>query len=92
MYKNYEERGIRKTIISFEPFLQRPENCVLTDAQLGKKYGLDTKTVKAMRLNQDVPFDTIRVLCHQLECQPGDILKAITGYYIPAVGESPDDW
>ena len=30
----------------------------LTDAQVGKKFGLAAKTVKAMWLHQDVPFET----------------------------------
>ena len=64
----------------------------LTDAQVGKKYGLATKIVKAMRLHQDVSFETIQILCHQLRYQPGDILNAIEVYTIPAKGESPDAW
>ena len=92
---NYEEimkRGIRRTIISFDPFLKREDVRGLTDAQVGKKFGLATKTVKAMRLHQDVPFETIQILCHQLQCQPGEILNAIEVYTIPAKGESPDAW
>ena len=46
---NYEEimkRGIRRTIISFDPFLKREDVRGLTDAQVGKKFGLATKTVR----------------------------------------------
>ena len=39
--------------------------------------------MKAMRRHQDVPFETIQTICHQLECQPGDILDATTVYTIP---------
>ena len=54
-YEEIMERGIRRTIISFDPFLKREDVRGLTDAQVGKKFGLATKTVKAMRLHQDVP-------------------------------------
>lgn len=84
MYEDYKERGIRRTIISFDPFLKREDVRELTDAQVGKKYGLATQTVKAMRRHMDVPFETIQTLCHQLECQPGDIMDATTVYTIPA--------
>jgi len=89
MYLDFKERGIRRTIISFDPFLKREDVRGLTDAQVGKKFGLAVKTVKAMRLHQDVPFETIQILCHQLQCQPGDVLNAIEVYTIPAKGESP---
>ena len=92
MYEDFKERGIRRTIISFDPFLKREDVRGLTDAQVGKKFGLATKTVKAMRLHQDVPFETIQILCHQLQCQPGDVLNAIEVYTIPAKEESPDAW
>lgn len=91
MYIGLEEKGIRRTIISFKPFFSRPEVKSLSDAQIGRKMGLPTQTVKAMRRNQEVPFDTIRILCHQLECQPGDILEAITAYYYPAKEKTPDE-
>jgi len=84
MYEDYKERGIRRTIISFDPFLKREDVRDLTDAQVGKKYGLSTQTVKAMRRHMDVPFETIQILCHQLECQPGDIMDATIVYTIPA--------
>ena len=84
MYEDYKERGIRRTIISFDPFLMREDVRDLTDAQVGKKYGLATQTVKAMRRHMHVPFETIQTLCHQLECQPGDIMDATTVYTIPA--------
>lgn len=32
MYKNFEEHGIRRTIISFDPFLKREDVLGLTDA------------------------------------------------------------
>ena len=89
-YDEMMERSIRRTIITFDPFLRREDVNALTDAQVGKKYGLPTKTVKAMRLHQDVPFETIQILCHQLECQPGDILEASTCYTIPAIKKGPD--
>lgn len=84
MYRDFIKEGIRRTIISFDPFLRREDVRGLTDAQVGKKFGLPTQTVKAMRRHLDVPFDTIQILCHKLECQPGDILDAITVYTIPA--------
>ena len=90
MYEDFKDHGIRRTIVSFDPFLKREDVRGLTDAQVGTKYGLATKTVKAMRLHQDVPFETIQILCHQLQCQPGDILIAIEVYTLPAKGESPD--
>ena len=90
MYEDIEKNGVRMTVITFDPFLKRPDVCHLTDAEVGRKYGLATATVKAMRRHQDVPFDTIRSLCHQLECQPGDILDAITLYQIPAKDKTPD--
>lgn len=85
MYPDRE--GIKHTIISFEPLFHRADINGLTDAQVGKKLGLPTPTVKAMRYNQEVPFDTIRAICHVLDCQPGDIMKAITAEYFPAKGE-----
>ena len=84
MYEDMEEKGIRRTIISSDPFLKRADVRDLSDAQVGKRYGLETGTVKAMRRHQDVPFDTIRKLCHELRCQPGDILNAIEVWEIPA--------
>lgn len=83
-YDEIIERGIKRTVISFDPFLRREDVRDLTDAQVGKKFGLATQTVKAMRRHQDVPFETIRIVCHQLECQPGDILDATTVYTIPS--------
>lgn len=82
-----EREGIKHTIISFEPLFHRADIKGLTDAQVGRKFGISTQTVKAMRYNQDVPFDTIRAICHVLDCQPGEILKAITAEYFPAKGE-----
>ncbi len=89
-YEDIMKRGIRRTIVSFNPFLKREDVRGLTDAQVVKKFGLATKTVKAMRLHQDVPFETIQILCHQLECQPGDLLSATSMLYIPPKGESSD--
>ena len=42
MYEDFEERGIRRTIVSFDPFLKRDDVRWLTDAQVGKKFGLPT--------------------------------------------------
>lgn len=78
------KQGIKHTIISFEPLFHREDIRGMTDAQIGRKFGIPTQTVKAMRMNRDVPFDTIRILCHELDCQPGDILKAVTAEYFPA--------
>ena len=83
-YDEIIERGIKRTVISFDSFLRREDVRGLTDAQVGKKFGLSTQTVKSMRRHQDVPFETIQIICHQLECQPGDILDATTVYTIPA--------
>ena len=41
--------GVRHTVITFEPFLKRKELCGLTDAQIGKRFGLTKDTVNAMR-------------------------------------------
>lgn len=79
-----QKEGIKHTIISFEPLFHIPAFRGMTDAQIGKKLGIATQTVRAMRYNQEVPFDTIRAVCHALECQPGDVLKAITAEYFPA--------
>lgn len=89
-YDEIMERGIRRTIVSFDPFLKREDVRDLTDAQVGKKFGLATQTVKAMRRHLDVPFETIQILCHQLQCQPGDILNATEVYTIPAKAEGSD--
>lgn len=35
MYEDFKERGIRRTIISFDPFLKREDVRGLTDAQVG---------------------------------------------------------
>ena len=78
------EKGIKHTIITFEPLFQREDMRGLTDAAIARKLALETNTVKAMRYNQDVPYDTIRAVCHALDCQPGDVLKAITAEYFPA--------
>lgn len=77
-------KGIKHTIISFEPLFHREDIRGMTDAQIGRKLGIATQTVKAMRYNQDVPFETIRMVCHTLDCQPGEIMKAITAEYFPA--------
>ena len=90
MYEDFKKKGIRHTIISFDPFLMREDVQGLTDAQVAKSFGLTTQTVKAMRRHMDVPFETIQILCHKLECQPGDILKASTAYLIPAKDEIKD--
>lgn len=84
------KKGIKHTVISFELLFLREDIRGMTDAQIGKKFGISTQTVKAMRYNQDVPFDTIRAICHELDCQPGDILKAITAEYFPAKQECRD--
>lgn len=84
MYRDFTKEGIRRTIVSFDPFLRREDVRGLTDAQVGKKFGLPTQTVNAMRRHLEVPFETIQILCHQLECQPGDIMDASTCYEIPA--------
>ena len=81
------EKGIKHTIISFEPLFHREDMRGLTDAQIGKKLGITMPTVKAMRYNQDVPYDTIRAVCHALDCQPGDVIKAIFAEYFPATEE-----
>lgn len=91
MYKDFEEHGIRRTIISFDPFLKREDVLGLTDAQVGKKFGLPTKSVWAMRRHLDVPFETIQILCHELNCQPGDILDATIVYTIPAKEKASDE-
>lgn len=75
------------TIISFEPLFLRPDICGLTDAQIGKKLGLETQIVKAMRYNREVPFDTLRVICHALGCQPGEIIEAVTAECFPVKSE-----
>lgn len=82
----YKE-GIKHTVISFEPLFQISAFKGMTDAQIGKKLGIATQTVKAMRYNQEVPFDTIRAVCHALDCQPGDIMKAVFAEYFPANGQ-----
>ena len=78
------ENGNRSTVISFDPFLNLPDVRDLSDAQVGKRFGLETATVKAMRRHLDVPFDTIQKICHELRCQPGEILNAIEVWEIPA--------
>lgn len=88
MYDSLEGKETRRTIISFDPFLKRADVRDLSDAQVGKRYGLETGTVKAMRRHQDVPFDTIQKICHALRCQPGDILNAIEVWEIPAKSET----
>lgn len=90
MYDDYKKKGIRRTIISFDPFLMREDVRGLSDARVAKNFGLTTQTVKAMRRHMDVPFETIQILCHQLECQPGDILKASTVYTIYPKDETED--
>lgn len=87
MYEDFEKNAIRRTIVSFDPFLKRPDVIGLTDAQVGKKFGLTTQVVKDMRRHLDVPFDTIQTLCHILECKPADILDATTVYTVPAKNE-----
>ena len=91
MYDDILDRGIKRTIISFDPFLKRDDVKGLTDAQVGKRFGLATPTVKAMRLHQDVPFDTIQKICHVLGCQPGDVLNATEVWTIPPTKKDPDD-
>ena len=83
MYEDILDRGIKRTIISFDPFLKRDDVKGLTDAQVGRRVGLEASTVKAMRLHQDVPFDTIQKICHALGCQPGDVLNATEVWTIP---------
>lgn len=85
-----KEKGIRQTIISFEPFFRREGVRSLRDREIAKKFHISLDVVKDMKFNRNVPFDTIRQLCHELRCQPGDILKAIECEYFPANGEGPD--
>lgn len=89
MYEDILDRGIKRTIISFDPFLKRDDVKGLTDAQVGRRFGLETSTVKAMRLHQDVPFDTIQKICHALGCQPGDVLNATEVWTIPPTKKRP---
>lgn len=89
MYEDILDRGIKRTIISFDPFLKRDDVKGLTDAQVGRRFGLETSTVKAMRLHQDVPFDTIQKICHALGCQPGDVLNATEVWTIPPTKKDP---
>ena len=91
MYDDILDRGIKRTIISFDPFLKRDDVKNLTDAQVGRRFGLKTSTVKAMRLHQDVPSDTIQKICHALGCQPGDILNATEVWTILPTKKGPDD-
>lgn len=91
MYEDVMKNGIRRTIVSFDPFLKREDVAGLTDAQVGKRFGLSTQTVWAMRRHLEVPFETIQILCHELNCQPGDILDATTVYTIPAKGKASDE-
>lgn len=84
MYDYDADNGTRRTVISFDPFLKRPDVRDLSDAQVGKRFGLDTATVKAMRRHLDVPFDTIQKICHELRCQPGEIMDAIEVWEITA--------
>ena len=65
-YDEIMERGIRRTIISFDPFLKREDVRGLTDAQVGKKFGLATKTVKAMRLHLDRLKGNVLMQPHRL--------------------------
>ena len=51
MYEDILDRGIKRTIISFDPFLKRDDVKGLTDAQVGRRFGLETSTVKAMCLH-----------------------------------------
>lgn len=81
MYQ-YKE-GFKHTVISFDPLFQMPAFQGMTDALIGKKLGIAAQTVRAMRYNQEVPFDTICAICHALDCQPGDIMKAIFAEYFP---------
>ena len=73
--------------ITFEPFLKRKELCGLTDAQIGKRFGLTKDTVNAMRLHDEVPFNTVQKICQELHCQPGDIMEALDVWIIPATKE-----
>ena len=47
MYDDILDRGIKRTIISFDPFLKADDVKGLTDAQVGKRFGLATPTVKS---------------------------------------------
>lgn len=69
---------IRTIIITFNPFFQHPKIRGKSDAAIARLIGLKTDTVKAMRNQGDVPFDTIWRICHVLGCQPGDIMAAET--------------
>ena len=44
--------------------------------------GLNPKTVDSLTKNKSVTIDTINVLCHLLDCQPGDLME-----YVP---DNPD--
>ena len=79
--------GVRHTVITFEPYLKREELCGLTDAQIGKRFGLTKDTVNAMRLHDEVPFNTVQKICQELHCQPGDIMEALDVWIIPATKE-----
>jgi DNA-binding Xre family transcriptional regulator len=71
---------ITTTVITFDPFFQLLNIKGKSDAAIARLIGLKIDTVKAMRNQGDVPFDTIWRICHVLECQPGDIMAAHTEY------------
>ena len=69
---------IKTTVITFDPFFRLPNIKGKSDAAIARLIGLKTDTIKAMRNQGAVPFDTIWRICHVLECQPGDIMAAET--------------
>ena len=77
-------QGERYTVLSFDPFFARAEIRKLTDARIARKIGITPADVKAMRRRADVSTAVVRQICHVLQCQPVDIMEALTAYKIPA--------
>lgn len=57
------------------------------DNRYSKGEAITKDTVNAMRLHDEVPFNTVQKICQELHCQPGDIMEALDVWIIPATKE-----
>jgi DNA-binding Xre family transcriptional regulator len=78
-------KAIPHTVISFEPLRSLLLERGVTDTQLAKKIGEKVGAVRDIQLHPETTtIEIIRKICQELHCEPGDIMKSMEGYFIPA--------
>ena len=61
-------------MITFEPLWETMRTRKVTTYQLREHHGIDSRTIRRLRNNQNITTDTLNKLCRILECTPADIL------------------